>query len=237
MADATCDGSSGARRRRPILVLNAISASGLSRLPAERYRVGKDVADPAAVLVCSADMHSMAIAASVRAIGRAGAGTNNIPAKAMSLRGVPVFNALGANANAVKELVLAGMFIAARQIAPALRFAATLDVANPDLDKVVEDGKKAFAGYALLTMASSGIGATVSFQVSQAVRSSASGRSGWRAAGGLSCASAGCVAWAPWAAEDSAAGTGRPAGSSDRAAPRLRPGRWPSSPWSCAAAR
>jgi len=135
--------------RLNVLVLNAISAGGLSRLPAERYRVGKDVADPAAILVRSADLHSMPIAPSMRAIGRAGAGTNNIPVQAMSARGVPVFNAPGANANAVKELVLAGMFIAARQIAPALRFVAALDVHDPDLDKVVEDGKKAYAGYEL----------------------------------------------------------------------------------------
>ncbi len=135
--------------RLGVLVLNAISASGLSRLPAERYRVGKDVTDPAAVLVRSADMHAMTIAPSVRAIGRAGAGTNNIPVKAMSARGVPVFNAPGANANAVKELVLAGMFIAARQIAPALRFVAGLDMAHPDLDTQVENGKKNFAGYEL----------------------------------------------------------------------------------------
>ena len=132
-----------------IRVLNAISASGLSRLPAERYRVGKDVADPAAILVRSADLHGMDIPASVRAVGRAGAGTNNIPVPALSARGVPVFNAPGANANAVKELVLAGMFIAARQIAPALRFVAALDVQSKDLDKAVEDGKKAFAGYEL----------------------------------------------------------------------------------------
>ena len=136
-------------RRLDVLVLNAISASGLSRLPAERYRVGKDVADPAAILVRSADLHGMDIPASVRAIGRAGAGTNNIPVPLMSARGVPVFNAPGANANAVKELVLAGMFIAARQIAPAMRFVATLDVQAKDLDKVVEDGKKNFAGYEL----------------------------------------------------------------------------------------
>ena len=135
--------------RLSVLVLNQISAGGLSRLPAERYRVGKDVADPAAVLVRSADMHGMAIAASVRAIGRAGAGTNNIPVKAMSARGVPVFNAPGANANAVKELVLVGMLLAARNIAPALRFVDGLDMASPELDKLVEDGKKAFAGYEL----------------------------------------------------------------------------------------
>jgi D-3-phosphoglycerate dehydrogenase len=133
--------------RLQILVLNQISANGLSRLPAERYRVGKDMAEPAAVLVRSADMHAMAIPASVRAIGRAGAGTNNIPVKAMSARGVPVFNAPGANANAVKELVLAGMLMAARNLAPALGFVNRLDTASPELDKTVEDGKKAFAGF------------------------------------------------------------------------------------------
>jgi D-3-phosphoglycerate dehydrogenase len=135
--------------RLGVLVMNQISPSGLSRLPAETYRVGKDVADPVAILVRSADLHGTPIPASVRAIGRAGAGTNNIPVEAMSQRGVPVFNAPGANANAVKELVLAGMLMAARNLAPALRFVAALDTTAPDLDKVVEDGKKAFAGYEL----------------------------------------------------------------------------------------
>jgi D-3-phosphoglycerate dehydrogenase len=135
--------------RQGILVLNQVSAAGLSRLPAELYRVGKDVADPVAILVRSADLHATEIAASVRAIGRAGVGTNNIPVDAMSKRGIPVFNAPGANANAVKELVLAGMLLAARRIAPALGFVGTLDAAAPDLDRVVEDGKKAFAGYEL----------------------------------------------------------------------------------------
>ena len=135
--------------RLQVLVLNQISANGLSRLPAERYQVGKDVPAPAAVLVRSADMHGMTIADSVRAIGRAGAGTNNIPVKAMSARGVPVFNAPGANANAVKELVIAGMLLAARNLVPALRFVAMLDAADADMDKKVEDGKKAFAGFEL----------------------------------------------------------------------------------------
>ena len=135
--------------RMGVLVLNAISAGGLSRLPAERYRVGKDVTDPAAILVRSADMHGMSIPASLRAVARAGAGTNNIPVADLSTRGIPVFNAPGANANAVKELVLAGMLMAARQIAPALRFVATLEPAAPDLERQVEDGKKAFAGYEL----------------------------------------------------------------------------------------
>jgi D-3-phosphoglycerate dehydrogenase len=132
-----------------VLVLNQISANGLKRLPAERYQVGKDVAQPDAVLVRSADMHAMTIPASVRAIARAGAGTNNIPVKAMSERGVPVFNAPGANANAVKELVLAGMLMAARNLPGALRFVAALDARDADMDARVEDGKKAYAGFEL----------------------------------------------------------------------------------------
>ncbi len=132
-----------------ILVLNQISANGLKRLPAARYSTGKDMARPDAVLVRSADMHAMAVPDSVQAIARAGAGTNNIPVAAMSARGVPVFNAPGANANAVKELVLTGMLLAARNVAPALRFVAGLDPALPDMDKAVEEGKKNFAGFEL----------------------------------------------------------------------------------------
>ncbi len=132
-----------------VLVLNQISENGLKRLPAESYTIGKDIAHPDAVLVRSADMHAIDIPISVKAIGRAGAGTNNIPVKAMSTRGVPVFNAPGANANAVKELVLAGMLIAARNLAPAQRFVEQLDAHSPDLDKTVEEGKKNFAGFEL----------------------------------------------------------------------------------------
>ncbi|MBC7435219.1 MAG: phosphoglycerate dehydrogenase [Bdellovibrionales bacterium] len=132
-----------------ILVLNQISANGLKRLPADRYITAKDLATPDAVLVRSADMQSMDIPASVQAIGRAGAGTNNIPVKAMSERGVPVFNAPGANAGAVKELVLAGMLLAARNLVPALRFVQGLDAKSPEMDKAVEDGKKNFAGFEL----------------------------------------------------------------------------------------
>ncbi|WP_238587785.1 phosphoglycerate dehydrogenase [Caenimonas sp. SL110] len=136
-----------AAARFKVLVLNQIAANGLARLPGDSYSVGKDVADPDAVLVRSADMHALQIATSVQAIGRCGAGTNNIPVKAMSARGVPVFNAPGANANAVKELVLAAMFMAARNLVPAQRFVASLDPASADLDKIVEDGKKNFAGF------------------------------------------------------------------------------------------
>lgn len=136
-------------KRLQVLVLNQISANGLKRLPADRYSVGKDLAAPDAVLLRSADMHAMHIPASVKAIARAGAGTNNIPVPAMNARGVPVFNAPGANANAVKELVLTGMLLAARNLPAALRFVASLDPHMPDMDKCVEDGKKAFAGHEL----------------------------------------------------------------------------------------
>jgi len=138
-------------RRFEVLVLNNIAAVGLSRLPAERYHVGKSLEAPDAILVRSADMHAMAIPPSVRAIGRAGVGTNNIPIAAMSARGVPVFNAPGANANAVKELVLAGLLMAARNLVPALAFVQDLtarasDLPGAALDEQVEAGKKHFAG-------------------------------------------------------------------------------------------
>ena len=133
-----------------VLVLNAIAAGGLKQLPGDRYRTAKDVKAPDAVLVRSADMHSMEIPASVRAIARAGAGTNNIPVAAMSARGVPVFNAPGANANAVKELVLAGMLMAARNLPGALRFVAALDPLDKELEHKVEEGKKHYAGFELI---------------------------------------------------------------------------------------
>jgi D-3-phosphoglycerate dehydrogenase len=135
--------------RFQVLVLNQISATGLARLPADRYQTGKDLTRPDAVLLRSADLHTVELPPSVRAIARAGAGTNNIPVPKMSERGVPVFNAPGANANAVKELVLAGMLLASRNLAGALRFVAALDPATPDMDRVVEDGKKQFAGFEL----------------------------------------------------------------------------------------
>ena len=137
------------RRPYEILVLNSIAQVGLKRLPAERYRVDKESAHPDAILLRSQDLHEMKIAACVKAIGRAGAGTNNIPVKLMSERGVPVFNAPGANANAVKELVLAGMLIAARNLAPALEFVRTLKGEDAALAKRVEEGKKQYAGIEL----------------------------------------------------------------------------------------
>ncbi len=129
-----------------ILTLNAISSVGLKRFPAAQYKVGPKVSDADAILVRSHNMHEMDIPASVKAIGRAGAGVNNIPVEKVSKRGMPVFNAPGANANAVKELVIAALLIASRNIAPALTFVAGLSGDDKALHKQVEDGKKAFSG-------------------------------------------------------------------------------------------
>lgn len=128
-----------------IQTLNNISRNGLDRLPATLYSTANEIAEPDAVLVRSADMHKALIAASVKAVARAGAGVNNIPVATLSARGVPVFNAPGANANAVKELVVAGMLIAARNIADALAFVRDLK-ADEDLHHRVEAEKKRFVG-------------------------------------------------------------------------------------------
>jgi len=134
-------------RKLEVLVLNPIAQVGMKRLPAERFSVVKESKAPEVILVRSQDMHGMSFAASLKAVGRAGAGVNNIPVAELSKLGVPVFNAPGANANAVKELVLAGMLIAARNLAPALDFVRNLD--KNDLEKKVEAGKKAYAGVEL----------------------------------------------------------------------------------------
>jgi D-3-phosphoglycerate dehydrogenase len=137
-----------AKKKCEILVINQIAQVGLKRFPPERYSVVKESNDPWAILVRSQDLHHFEFGPSLRAVGRAGAGVNNIPVPALSKRGIPVFNAPGANANAVKELVLAGMLLAARNLAPALDFVRGLEPSG-ELDKTVESGKKAFAGFEL----------------------------------------------------------------------------------------
>jgi len=136
-----------AKKKCEILVLNNVAQVGLKRFPAERYAVVKESKDPWAIVVRSADLHKHEFGPSLRAVGRAGAGVNNIPVAALSRRGIPVFNAPGANANAVKELVLAGMLIAARNLGPALEF--TRNLKGEELEKTVEAGKKQFAGFEL----------------------------------------------------------------------------------------
>ncbi len=132
-----------------IRTLNAISQAGLSRLPADQFDVGSDVADPHALLLRSASLHHQPVPASVLAVARAGAGTNNIPIAEYTQRGIPVFNTPGANANAVKELVVAGIFLAARNIVDAAAFAHRLDGDHATMDKLVEAGKKNFVGFEL----------------------------------------------------------------------------------------
>jgi D-3-phosphoglycerate dehydrogenase len=156
---------------RKILTLNAISARGLARLP-QHYVIGGDVTDPDGILVRSANMHEMEIPASVKAIGRAGAGTNNIPLKKLSERGVPVFNAPGANANAVKELVIAGMLMGARNLVPALKFVEGLSGSDEEMHKATEAGKKQFAGMELpgRTLGVIGLGAIGSYVAEAAIK-------------------------------------------------------------------
>ncbi|MBU1224234.1 MAG: phosphoglycerate dehydrogenase [Gammaproteobacteria bacterium] len=156
---------------RKILTLNAISARGLARLP-EHYIVGGDIVDPDGILVRSANMHDMDIPASVQAIARAGAGTNNIPVKKLSERGIPVFNAPGANANAVKELVIAGMLLGARNIVPAIKFVEGLAGSDEEMHKATEAGKKQFAGMELpgRTLAVIGLGAIGSYIAEAAIK-------------------------------------------------------------------
>jgi D-3-phosphoglycerate dehydrogenase len=155
-----------------ILALNQISSQGLHRFPAARYAVGKNVEQPDAILVRSHDMHAMEIPKSVLAVGRAGAGVNNIPVDRLSKIGVPVFNAPGANANAVKELVLVALLLSARNVLPALQFVAALESDTPDFDARVEDGKKQFAGIELpsRTLGIVGLGAIGSLVADIAIK-------------------------------------------------------------------
>ncbi|SEP93212.1 D-3-phosphoglycerate dehydrogenase [Ectothiorhodospira magna] len=154
-----------------ILTLNNISPRGLDRFGHEHYEVASEISQPDAVMVRSFNMHQMEIPASLKAVGRAGAGVNNIPLEAMTERGVAVFNAPGANANAVKELVLAGMLLAARNICQAWDYTRNLTGDDATLHKQVEAGKKQFSGFELpgRTLGVVGLGA-IGVQVANAAR-------------------------------------------------------------------
>ncbi|MEW8507916.1 MAG: 3-phosphoglycerate dehydrogenase family protein [Candidatus Thiodiazotropha sp.] len=132
-----------------ILTLNNISVAGLDRLPRDNYEVASEITHPDAILLRSHKMHGMTIPDTVKAVGRAGAGVNNIPVSEMTEKGIPVFNAPGANANAVKELVLAGALLAARNLGQAWRFATKLSGDDGVISKEVESGKKNFVGFEL----------------------------------------------------------------------------------------
>ncbi len=135
--------------RFKILTLNNIAVEGLRRFPREHYEVASEIQHPDAILVRSADMHGMEIPGTLKAVGRAGVGVNNIPLDEMSKRGIPVFNSPGANANAVKELVIASMFLAARNICPAWSFVRALDAGAGNLIHKIEAAKKQYVGFEL----------------------------------------------------------------------------------------
>ena len=132
-----------------ILTYNNIAAVGLDRFPRERYEIASEIQHPDAVMLRSFDMHGLEIPETLKAVGRAGAGVNNIPVAEYTRRGIPVFNAPGAKSNAVKELTIAGMLLAARKIAPALAYARGLEGDDKAVHTQVEKGKKQFAGFEL----------------------------------------------------------------------------------------
>ncbi|WP_018231477.1 phosphoglycerate dehydrogenase [Thioalkalivibrio thiocyanodenitrificans] len=154
-----------------ILTLNNISVKGLDCFPRDHYEIASELTHPDAILVRSHNMHSMKLPDELKAVGRAGAGVNNIPVEDLSERGVAVFNAPGANANAVKELVVAGMLIAARNLCGAWDYTRGLDASAADLEQQVEAGKKKFVGFELpgRTLGVIGLGA-IGVQIANAAR-------------------------------------------------------------------
>ncbi len=144
-----------------ILTLNNISVAGLEKLSRDCYEVASEIQNPDAIILRSFKMHDMAIPESLQCVGRAGAGVNNIPIAKMSEQGIPVFNAPGANANAVKELVIAGMLQSSRNICQAWHYTENLSGDDASLNKRVEEGKKTYAGFELAgkTLGVIGLGA------------------------------------------------------------------------------
>ena len=129
-----------------VQTLNNISSVGLDKMPASNYSIADDETNPDAIILRSFKMHDMDIPASLRAVGRAGAGVNNIPTEKLAGLGIPVFNAPGANANAVKELVISSLLIASRNLYDAIKYTEELTGKDDELSKAVEAGKKKYAG-------------------------------------------------------------------------------------------
>jgi len=132
-----------------IKTINNISDKGLSRLPAETYSVSPKIDNPDAIILRSQNLHDMEIPSDLKVVGRAGAGTNNVPVEKLGEEGIVVFNAPGANANAVKELVICGMLLACRNICQAWQYAANVEGTDEEQNKAVEAGKKKYVGYEL----------------------------------------------------------------------------------------
>lgn len=129
-----------------IKLLNKISNVGLSKYDSAKYNYGDEVADPDAIMVRSASMHDMTMPETLLAIARAGAGTNNIPVTDCANNGIVVFNTPGANANAVKELVVLGLLLSSRKVTKAIDWCKTIKGEGDNVGKTVEKGKSAFAG-------------------------------------------------------------------------------------------
>jgi D-3-phosphoglycerate dehydrogenase / 2-oxoglutarate reductase len=132
-----------------ILTLNNIASKGVEIFPRKRYEVSSELTNPDAILLRSFKMHDYELPSTLKAVGRAGAGVNNIPIEKLSERGIPIFNTPGANANAVAELVLASMLIASRNICHAWDFAKNLQGSDDEISKQVEAGKKNYVGQEL----------------------------------------------------------------------------------------
>lgn len=129
-----------------IKTLNKISNVGLSKFDKSKYAYGDDIENPDAIMVRSASMHDMEMPKSLLAIARAGAGTNNIPVADCADKGIVVFNTPGANANAVKELVILGLLLSSRKVTKAIDWCKTIKDEGDNVGKTVEKGKSAFAG-------------------------------------------------------------------------------------------
>ena len=129
-----------------VKTLNKIAACGTDLLDRSKYTVGDDIDNPQAILVRSASMHEMELGDDLLAIARAGAGVNNIPVDKCSEKGIVVFNTPGANANAVKELVILGLLISSRKVTAAIDWAKTLKGKGDEVGKLVEKGKSQFVG-------------------------------------------------------------------------------------------
>ena len=133
-----------------VLTLNNIAEEGLNRFPKPRYTLDSEMSSPDAILLRSYKMHDISLPDSLLAVARAGAGVNNIPVDKLSGLGVPVFNAPGANANAVKELVIGAMLMSARNLSDAWDYVRKLDGDKEAISREVELGKKQYVGFELL---------------------------------------------------------------------------------------
>jgi D-3-phosphoglycerate dehydrogenase len=133
-----------------IQIMNAISAMGLNQFPSQFYEVSSTCMNPDALLVRSQSLHDIALSDTIKVIGRAGAGVNNIPVAELTKRGIPVFNTPGANANAVCELVLAGMLLASRNLCQAWDYVRHLQGTDTEIDIEIEKNKKKFVGFELM---------------------------------------------------------------------------------------